>query len=294
MERSQLQYVVEVAKWQNITRAAEALHLSQPSLSNQILNLEQELGISLFERTRKRVYLTQAGESFVYQAQKILNDMDALKENMADYAKRRAGKVRVGALSVMAPLGIPEVLSAFSKQYPALQLTLMEAGSYDLVNRVKMNELDAAFVILFNAEKEEELYQIKLLESDLMAVVHIDDPLAQRKELILKDLEEQRLIVSTENYNMQRLILSQLDQRNIPYQIAASCNQVETCFRLVDEGFGISYSSRETSLYYKYDHVRCILIRDVPARPVYLVYKKRPEYHPALRAFVSFVQEWYQ
>ena len=66
MERSQLLYVVEVAKQSNITRAAEVLHLSQPSLSNQILALERELGVSLFERTRKGVSVTEAGESFVF------------------------------------------------------------------------------------------------------------------------------------------------------------------------------------------------------------------------------------
>ena len=94
MERSQLIYVVTVAECGSVTRAAEKLHLSQPSLSNQIIHLEQELGIALFARVRKRVHLTEAGEVFVRHAQRILNDMQALAERMEDYAANRSGEVR--------------------------------------------------------------------------------------------------------------------------------------------------------------------------------------------------------
>ena len=92
MERSQLIYVVTVAECGSVTRAAEKLHLSQPSLSNQIIHLEQELGIALFARVRKRVHLTEAGEVFVRHAQRILNDMQALAERMEDYAANRSGR----------------------------------------------------------------------------------------------------------------------------------------------------------------------------------------------------------
>lgn len=294
MEYSQLLYVVEVAKWQNITRAAEALHLSQPSLSNQIINLERELGVSLFERTRKRVYLTEAGESFVYQAQQILNDWDDLKESMVDFAQRRAGKIRVGALSVMVPLGIPDVLQAFSRQNPALGLTLVEEGSNELVSRIHKNELDTAFVILPENNQEEGVYKSKLMESRMVAVVNTAHPMAKRTELTLEDLRDQALVVTTGSFNMQRLFLNTLEEKDIPYQISAVCNQIETCFRLVDKGFGISYCSEQTTEYYRFENIKYIPIREMTPRSVYLVYKKNPVYHPAIKAFVTFVRDWYK
>lgn len=294
MERSQLKYVVEVAKWQNITRASEALHISQPSLSNQILNLERELGVSLFERVRKRVYLTEAGESFVYQATKILNDMEHLKQSMAEYAQRRAGRICVGALPVMVPLGIPDALTAFAKQYPLLQVDLTEEGSFALIHKIKTNELDAAFVNLLSHDSEDDIYQIKLTESRFVAALNSAHPLAQRTELTLTDLKEQPLIITSESFNMQRMILAELDHENIPYRIAASCNQIESCFRLVDKGFGISFCSEEASEYYFYKNVQYIPIQGIPSRALYLIYKKDPAYYPALQTFVSFVREWYQ
>lgn len=126
MERSQLIYVVTVAECGSVTRAAEKLHLSQPSLSNQIIHLEQELGIALFARVRKRVHLTEAGEVFVRHAQRILNDMQALAERMEDYAANRSGRVRIGALPIMCALHIPELIGGFHSEYPSITLTLQE------------------------------------------------------------------------------------------------------------------------------------------------------------------------
>lgn len=294
MERSHLKYVVEVAKWQNITRAAEALHITQPSLSNQIINLERELGVSLFERIHKRVKLTEAGESFVYQATGILNDMDSLKQSMADFAKRRTGMVRVGALSIMVPLGIPDVLTAFTSQYPSLRITLTESGSYELINKVNINELDVAFAILSDDNLKEDFYQIKLTESRLVAAVNASHPLAQRKKITQGDLRNQKLVIPSESFNIQRMILNELDRRDIPYQVAASCNQIDTCFRLVDQGFGISFCSEETTEYYSYENVRYIPVQDIAPRPLYLIYKKNPAYYPALQTFVLFARNYYQ
>lgn len=294
MERSQLLYVVEVAKQSNITRAAEVLHLSQPSLSNQILALERELGVSLFERTRKGVSVTEAGESFVYQATHILNDLDALRESMTDFAQRRAGRVRVGALPIMVALGVPEAITAFCRQYPALQLTLQEEGSFVLVNKIRSGEVDAGFVVLSDTEEAEDLYQIPLMRSCIVAAVHAASPLAQKAELCAEDFRDQTLVLTSESFNMQRLIMTELDRQGIPFRIGSTCSQIETCFRLVDQGFGISFCSEQTSQYYHFEHVRYIPIQEMPLRQVVLVYRKNPAYHPALQAFVMFMRDRYQ
>jgi len=152
MERSQLIYVVTVAECGSVTRAAEKLHLSQPSLSNQIIHLEQELGIALFARVRKRVHLTEAGEVFVRHAQRILNDMQALAERMEDYAANRSGRVRIGALPIMCALHIPELIGGFHSEYPSITLTLQERGSAELLQALEQSEIDVAFAILNPSE----------------------------------------------------------------------------------------------------------------------------------------------
>lgn len=294
MERSQLLYVVEVAKCGNITKAAEVLHLSQPSLSNQIINLEKELGISLFERTRKRVILTEAGEAFVMQATIVLNDLDLLRQNMEDYSLQKLGRLRLGMLSVMVPLGFPELIQAFSKLYPSIEISILESGSFELVNSTKKSEIDVALVIIPDINEVEDLYRIKIMESRLMAAINVNNVLTQNDSINLEMLGDQKLIMTTGNFNLQRLIQSRFVTMEVPYNISAVCNQVETCLALVDKGFGISFCSEDIVDYYKFPNVRYIPMESMPTRKIYMVYKKPLEYHPNLKSFVDFASKYYE
>jgi len=289
MERNQLRYVVEIARQENITRASEILHIAQPSLSNQLIHLENELGVKLFERTRKRIYLTQAGEIFVRKAEHILNEFDHLADIMKDFAKLRIGRLRIGALSTMIPLGIPHQISDFSAQHPTLDIYLTESGSSELVQKVKAGELDVAFILHTGEPDEEILTYRKLMESRFMAIVNKTHPLSSKESLKIDDLKDQKLIVTTSDFNLQRILLSRMDEREIPYKVSTQCNQIETCFILADQGMGISFCTEATTGYYHCKNVTYIPMKDFPVRSVFLVYKNDPAYHPALRCFVEHI-----
>jgi len=293
MEKNQLRYTIEVAKYQNMTHAADHLHISQPSISNQILNLEQELGVKLFERSRKRIYLTEAGEFFVKQAQKILNDMDTLKEAMLDMAERPVGRLRVGAPSTMVSLRIPDLLHDFCQINPSIELSLTEQGSFELIKKISLGELDVAFAILVQEKADKELTSIQLMESRIMAVIHTQNPLSQKEYLSLNDLQDQQLIVTTDNFNFQKLLLDSLNKLEIPYHINTVCSQIDTCFALANKNFGITFCSEESVPYYSYDNIVVLPIRELPVRKIYLIYKKNPEYHPVMQAFIEFVNQYY-
>ena len=267
MERNQLKYVIEVARHENITHAAEVLHLAQPSLSNQILKLEQELGVSLFERSRKRVYLTEAGKNFVYQAKQILNSMEQLEKDMKDYAARRMGSIQIGALPTMVSLGIPDIITKFRDKYRTLEITLREMGSSKLYQSVQIGELDA--------------------------VINTANPLSKQKELSINSLKDQHIISSSSDFSFPSFYLTPLHQQNIPYMVSSICNQIESVFALVEKNFGITFCSKETSRHYPSKNIVYIPIRDMPSRKIYLIYKKSPEYHPTLQAFIDFVLKCY-
>ena len=293
MERNQLKYVIEVARHENITHAAEVLHLAQPSLSNQILKLEQELGVSLFERSRKRVYLTEAGKNFVYQAKQILNSMEQLEKDMKDYAARRMGSIQISALPTMVSLGIPDIITKFRDKYRTLEITLREMGSSKLYQSVQIGELDVAFAILDHDFSDEEIHRIKLMESDLVAVINTANPLSKQKELSINSLKDQHIISSSSDFSFPSFYLTPLHQQNIPYMVSSICNQIESVFALVEKNFGITFCSKETSRHYPSKNIVYIPIRDMPSRKIYLIYKKSPEYHPTLQAFIDFVLKCY-
>ena len=293
MELNQLRYVMECAKLENMTKAAESLHISQPSLSIQIKNLEDELGINLFERTRKRIYLTEAGKVFVHQAKQILQNIDSLSETMGEFASQKRGSIRIGLLPIMIHLEMDKMVADFADEYPYYNLKIVEQGSQSLINSVLNNDLDAALAILTNTNNDNRLHYIKLMESKLVAVVPVQHPLAKKKSLVFEDFEETKLVLTNGNFNMQKLILDELDSRDIHYDTFSQCNQIETCFSLASKGFGIAFSSEQTAEYYHFDNLVYIPILGIPKRTIYLIYTKTPEYHPVLNSFINFATEYY-
>jgi DNA-binding transcriptional LysR family regulator len=126
MELRQLSYVIQIAMEKNFSRAAEKLHIAQPSLSQQLSKLEQELGVKLFRRTTNSVELTQAGQVFVDKSQAILDAVEQLKQEMDDMAQMRRGRLVVGTLPITGSHILPFVLPAFGVQYPQIEVVLVE------------------------------------------------------------------------------------------------------------------------------------------------------------------------
>lgn len=293
MERYQLVSVLEVAEQQNITKAAKKLFISQPSLSNQLIRLEEELGVKLFERQRRRVFATDAGKIFVERARRILRQMDELKEAMEDHAKLRRGRLRLGILPLILPLRIAELLHDFQARCPALELSVEENGSWELTREVDGRELDAALVISERNIPEDGLNRLLLFRSRIMAVMSRGHPLSGEKSIAPEMLEGQKLIIYNTQFQLPKLILSLLDQRDVNYRISVNCSQLETCFALVEKGFGIAFALAENCDYYGNERLRCLPLEGIPERTVSLIYKKDPRYHPVLGAFIDFLRERY-
>ena len=126
MELHQLRYFLEVAKRGSFSRAAEACHVTQPSLSQQIKKLEEEFGDVLFHRTREGIRLTSLGEDFLLRAQRILGEVAATREAMKAHQEKVRGPLRVGAIPTIAPYLLPRVVNAVSKKYPRIDFTIHE------------------------------------------------------------------------------------------------------------------------------------------------------------------------
>ena len=142
MQLHQMRYVLEAAKKKSFSAAAKSLYLSQPSLSQQILHLEKELGIALFVRHSKSVSLTEAGEQFVASAERILNEVDRLKENMEKFSLLEAGTLRIGILWIAGYLQIPRVITDYHSAFPRIRYQLHVEGS---------NTLFSSFLRLFSS-----------------------------------------------------------------------------------------------------------------------------------------------
>jgi LysR family hydrogen peroxide-inducible transcriptional activator len=164
MNIQDLRYVVTVAKLRHFGRAAKACHISQPTLSNQIRKLEEELGVVIFERSNKRVDLTEIGEQMVLSAQRAIDEVSELERLATVSRDPLDGPLRLGTIPTLAPYLMPHVWRPLQKQYPKLKLTLWEDATLPLLEKVRDRVLDAALVAT------------EVDEADLTGLVLFEEP----------------------------------------------------------------------------------------------------------------------
>ena len=202
----QLQYVVAVADTLGFRRAAERCAVSQPTLSAQVQHLEEVLGVKLFERDRRRVLVTSAGEEVVTRARRILVDTEDLLAVATRARDPFAGTFRVGVIPTVAPYFLPEVTQVLAKKYPHLRLVFREEKTEDTVRDLWAGTLDAGLVAL---------------EADLGALEHAEvlrDPfvvampkghrLAKKKKIAQSDLDDQEVLLLEDGHCLRSQALA--------------------------------------------------------------------------------------
>lgn len=190
----QLQCLVAVADLLHFRRAAERLHLSQPALSAQVAQLEDQLGVLLVERTRRRVLLTQVGREVAARARAILRDVSDLEEVARQAQAPLSGTLRVGVLRTLGPYLLPHMLGAMRTRYPDLKLYLREEPRAQLLADLAHGDLDV--VLLHNAPRDDDhLTVAALFREPLWAVLPLGHRLATREVLEPTDLAGERMIL---------------------------------------------------------------------------------------------------
>ena len=182
-----------VAEHGNLTRAAAALHLAQPSLSTQLKRLERDLGTQLFERVPRGVALTPAGAALLPIARQALADVEQIRRTANELTSPDGGTLRVGATPSLSSVLLPAALTAFHTQHQRVALEFVEAGSEDLIERLERDELDLALVIL--PVPHRAVQTVPLAEEDLMVVVGPGHPLASRSRIGITELDGVPLVV---------------------------------------------------------------------------------------------------
>ncbi|WP_370821961.1 LysR family transcriptional regulator [Acidaminococcus massiliensis] len=286
----QMEYMLAVAHTGNITKAAQLLHISQPSLSNQIIALEKQLGIPLLERRRKRVYLTDAGRYFAIQAQKILAQDRNLEYAMQEFAQLQNGSLRLGLLPILCPLQLPESIADFQRHYPQIRLTLTVDGSRQLQEKLITDDLDAIIAILQEKDQREDLVCLPFNTSSICAALHEQHPLTSFPALTLNQLTQETLILSNDSFVLQHIILESIKTTGQPPKSSMTCSQIESCLALADKNMGIAFCSPDVAAYYHFPHIVLRPIQPSITRSVYLVYRKNPLYFPVLNAFIQHIK----
>jgi LysR family transcriptional regulator, hydrogen peroxide-inducible genes activator len=287
MELHQLRYVVAVARAGNFSRAAEQCHVSQPSLSQQIQKLEQELGERLFTRLPRRAKLTTAGEAFLPRAQRVLAELELAQREARDGRELVSGAVVVGVLPTIAPYLLPPVIAAFAKAFPQVEVVVQEETTTRLLKLGSAGELDLLIASLPIADDRFE--QEELFREELLLALPSGHPLAKRDTLRLADLDRERFILMKEGHCLGDQVLDFCRRRDFHPQVSCRSGQIETVQALVQAGLGVSLVPRmavgtargRTPVYRSFATPK-------PTRAIATLW---PRQRPLSRAAAAFLQE---
>ena len=238
MEMQQLRYFVAVARTGNFSRAAEQCHVAQPSLSQQILKLEDELGERLFDRMKRLTKLTPHGEAFLRRATHILHEVDAAKREAAEAKDLLRGTLTIGVLPTIAPYVLPKTMAEFTKQFPGVEIVVQEDTTARLLKQARAYEVD--FALVSQPIQGEWLAVRELLTEDLLLALPPGHPLAQKSKVRVEDLARERLIVMKEGHCLGDQVLNFCERREWHPQISFRSAQLETIQALVCAGLGLS------------------------------------------------------
>lgn len=237
MQFQQLQYFVAVAETRHFTRAAERVHVSQPSLSQQIKALEKELGAELFSRARGNIALTDAGEALLPLARRILADTDTARHEVQELVQLRRGRVRLGATPSLCTGLLPDVLRAFHDRHPGIRLLIEEGGSHDLVRQLARGALDLALVVLPLPAASPALTTVELLREDLVVVSGPGTP-APDGPVRIADLREQPLVMFRHGYDLRELTVAACRAEGFEPSFTVEGGEMDAVLGFVRAGLG--------------------------------------------------------
>lgn len=201
-----LEYAVAVADFGHFGRAAEACHVSQPALSGQIKKLERELGVDLFERTKRSVRVTEAGEDILRLARQLLEQADAIRETADALKDPYAGRLRLGIIPTIGPYLTPLLLPSLTHHLPRLDLALVENMTHVLEQRLVDGDIDAA--ILATPPEESRLTAIALYDEPFWIALPHGHRLEAEESIDVTDIQLDELLLLADGHCLRDQVLS--------------------------------------------------------------------------------------
>jgi LysR family hydrogen peroxide-inducible transcriptional activator len=238
MEFHQLRYICAIAETGSFSRAAERCQVAQPSLSQQVLKLEEDLGARLFDRLGRSIRLTEAGRAFVPHARSILSQMETARSSVADKCADVRGSVAAGVIPTIAPYLMPRYTAAFAQEYPEARLRIVEETTPVLVENLRNLSIDLAILALPLRHKDLELFPLRT--EPLFAVLPRDHRHAAAESLALKELRGEAFVMLRDGHCFRDLSIAACTRARVTPRIAFESGQFSSLFAMVAAGVGIS------------------------------------------------------
>ncbi len=237
MELAQLEAFVQVAHHRSFSRAADALFLTQPSVTARIQSLERELGERLFERTGRSVTLTDAGRAFMAHAQRALTSVQEGTDAIEAVRHGDVGSIRLGASSSIATYVLPGVLSRFRQARPRVHIHLKTGTSEDTIERLLAGDVNVAICRL---TQHPEIESTHLYNDDLSLVVSPQHPFAKRGKVAVQEASKEPFLFFERSSNYHGIVYAMFLRAGVVPESVMELDSMETTKHMVEAGLGIA------------------------------------------------------
>ncbi len=289
----QLQYAVAVAEARSFRRAAESCHVSQPSLSAQLAQLEQALGVRLFERDRRRVLLTRAGEDLIARAREVLREVDDLTAAATRLGDPLTGTLRIGVVPTVSPYLLPEIVPALRRHHPRLTVLWNEEKTEAILDDLGAGRLEAAIMAVVAGMSDFD--QEVIGEDEFVLAGPRQHPLLRaRRAARLADLDGQRLLLLEDGHCFRDQALALCSQANAR-EADFRATSLSTLAQMVAGGAGVTLLP-EMSLDVENRGGDLALRRfaaPAPRRTIVLAWRRRSPFAAGLRELAATMRKAY-
>ncbi len=267
-----LEYLVALAEHKHFRRAADACHVSQPTLSGQIRKLEDELGIILLERTSRKVLFTQSGLLLVDQAKTVLREVKLLKEMASNQGKEMTGPLHVGVIPTIGPYLMPHIVPALQNAFPDLELFLYEAQTHQLLEQLETGRLDCAIVA--SVRETEPFIEVSLFKERMLLAVAENHPWAKEQTIPMSMLKDHEMLMLDDGHCLRNQALGYCFTAGAKENSHFQATSLETLRNMVAANAGMTLMPELAVLSEgERGGVKYLPCQPEPSRDVILVYR---------------------
>lgn len=239
MDLRRLEYFEAVSRLKSFTRAAEELHVAQPSITASILKLEEELGVSLLQRTHRSVSLTCEGELFLERTKRILNDLQNLTNEMSDLGDKAKRILRLAIPTSLGSWMFPVIFSQYAAQYPNVGLQIYERGVQNIIDGISAELFELGFIVL--SEQLPSFNTLPFSSGKLLVLLPAEHPLSRLETIPFQKLQQEKFILCVGGSYIRGKIMAECEKNHFKPNILFTPLQVATVFNMVVSGAGISF-----------------------------------------------------
>ena len=270
MELRHLQYFIAVSKYLHFTKAAESLHIAQPTLSQQIHLLEQEINTPLFDRIGKKVLLTEAGEILLKYSLRIFDTLDQAETDISQLKGLERGHVKIACLGSYLAM---ETVMTFHQRFPKIQISVEQLSTETIRHKLLQNELDFGIVFLPLADRE--LESIPLYTETLAVIASRTHALARQRQLTLDQLRDEPLILMSKKYLIRQIFDQACQEKGYDFTPVIELSEMDDLREMVEKNIGVSVLPRLYVRSVSPRRIKAIPLADAPIqRTIGIVYRK--------------------